>query len=69
MSSLGMVVGMLTFGWISDKVGRKFGMVRAVSENSRHSSHLLFRCLLPSSLLFLPAYPPLLQVPTAALAE
>ncbi len=25
----GTVVGMLIFGWISDKIGRKFGMVRA----------------------------------------
>jgi MFS family permease len=24
----GTVVGMLIFGWISDKMGRKFGMVR-----------------------------------------
>ena len=24
----GTVVGMLTFGWISDKLGRKFGMAR-----------------------------------------
>ena len=28
----GQVVGMLTFGWISDKIGRKFGMVRSMSE-------------------------------------
>ncbi|KIK62446.1 hypothetical protein GYMLUDRAFT_41888 [Collybiopsis luxurians FD-317 M1] len=26
----GFVVGMLTFGWISDKVGRKFGMMTAI---------------------------------------
>jgi MFS family permease len=27
----GTVVGMLVFGWISDKIGRKFGMVRTTS--------------------------------------
>lgn len=27
----GTFVGMLTFGWISDKIGRKFGMVRITS--------------------------------------
>ena len=28
----GTVVGMLIFGWISDKIGRKFGMVRSIPE-------------------------------------
>ncbi len=28
----GTVVGMLIFGWISDKIGRKFGMVCSTSE-------------------------------------
>jgi MFS family permease len=28
----GTVVGMLIFGWISDKIGRKFGMVRSMPE-------------------------------------
>ncbi len=28
----GTVVGMLVFGWISDKIGRKFGMVRSIPE-------------------------------------
>lgn len=28
----GTVVGMLIFGWISDKIGRKFGMVRFIPE-------------------------------------
>ena len=28
----GTIVGMLIFGWISDKIGRKFGMVRSVPE-------------------------------------
>ena len=27
----GTIVGMLIFGWISDKIGRKFGMVRITS--------------------------------------
>jgi MFS family permease len=27
----GTIVGMLVFGWISDKIGRKFGMVRITS--------------------------------------
>jgi MFS family permease len=27
----GTIVGMLVFGWISDKIGRKFGMVRTTS--------------------------------------
>lgn len=31
----GTVVGMLIFGWISDKMGRKFGMVRITSTNRR----------------------------------
>ncbi|KAG9315288.1 major facilitator superfamily domain-containing protein [Chiua virens] len=29
VSFVGMLVGMLTFGWISDKIGRKFGMMTA----------------------------------------
>lgn len=36
-----MFVGMLIFGWISDKLGRKFGMVSAVSGIRKHSSYPL----------------------------
>lgn len=31
-------MGMLTFGWISDKLGRKFGMVSVLLESRQHSS-------------------------------
>jgi MFS family permease len=30
----GTFVGMLIFGWVSDKIGRKFGMVRTTSGTS-----------------------------------
>ena len=50
---------MLIFGWISDKIGRKFGMVRTTSGTSdAHLRMSLFlpRCsLLESSLSFLPS--------------
>jgi MFS family permease len=70
----GTFVGMLIFGWISDKIGRKFGMVRTTSDTSdvhlRMGSSLL-RCSLPESLLsFLPSLrrrPALIIVPTASL--
>lgn len=32
MTAKGTVVGMLSFGWISDKLGRKFGMVRRTAK-------------------------------------
>jgi MFS family permease len=28
----GTIIGILIFGWISDKIGRKFGMVRCIPE-------------------------------------
>ncbi|KAF8737595.1 hypothetical protein AX14_012594 [Amanita brunnescens Koide BX004] len=31
MGFVGMIVGMLTFGYLSDKIGRKFGMMTAIS--------------------------------------
>lgn len=43
MSPLGMLVGMLTFGWISDKLGRKVGMVRTIQEPCSHSPHKVIR--------------------------
>jgi MFS family permease len=70
----GTFVGMLIFGWISDKIGRKFGMVRTISGTS--DAHLrmglsLPRCLLLESLLsFLPSLrprPALTIVPPASL--
>ena len=70
----GTFVGMLIFGWISDKIGRKFGMVRTTSSTS--DTHLrvvlsLLRCSLLESLLsFLASLrrrPALTIVPPASL--
>jgi MFS family permease len=40
----GTVVGMLTFGYISDKIGRKFGMVRPILVNSTLMRGGIFSC-------------------------
>lgn len=37
----GTIVGMLVFGWISDKIGRKFGMVRTTSATRDAQVYLL----------------------------
>lgn len=70
----GTFVGMLIFGWISDKIGRKFGMVRTTSSTSDAHLRMAFslpRCSLLESLLsFLPSLrgpPALTIVPPASL--
>ena len=70
----GTFVGMLIFGWISDKIGRKFGMVRAISGSSDFQLSMVLslpRCpLLESLLSFLPSLrrrPALTVVPPASL--
>jgi MFS family permease len=52
----GTIVGMLIFGWISDKIGRKFGMVRSILETppSHTMSSSPDRWLLPELLLCFP---------------
>jgi MFS family permease len=70
----GTFVGMLIFGWISDKIGRKFGMVRTTSSTSDAYLRMGFslpRCSLLESLhFFLPSLrrrPALTIVPPASL--
>lgn len=69
----GTIVGMLVFGYISDKIGRKFGMVRTTSTASDARVYRLSLPrwpLLESSLCFLASLrlrPVLTIVPTASL--
>ena len=62
----GTVVGMLLFGYLSDKIGRKFGMVSPLPFCTRSPllSPLFIRCQQQGSLLFSLSYLHVLQVLT-----
>lgn len=49
----GTIVGMLTFGYLSDKMGRKFGMVRSLADSSDVPSPTEFLQMLATGIVAL----------------